>query len=99
MIDREKIVKGLELCIMITRTNQCLKCPYGKEERNSVKWCTHGLHLDVLALLKEQEESEKRIYKKICDIIRNGCSTDTDDDKDFVCNEIQKCFMEGSETE
>lgn len=50
---------------------------------------------DALALLKEQEEREQRICKSICNFIRGACSTDTDDDKDFVCYEIQKCFTEG----
>ena len=50
---------------------------------------------ETLALLKEQEEREKRICKSICDFIRGACSTDTDDDKDFVCYEIQKYFTEG----
>lgn len=49
----------------------------------------------VLALLKEQEEREKRICKTICDFIRGSCSTDTYADKEFVCHEIQKCFMKG----
>ena len=50
---------------------------------------------DAIALLKEQEEREQRICKSICNFIRGACSTDTDDDKDFVCYEIQKCFTEG----
>ena len=50
---------------------------------------------DAISMLKEQEEREKRICKSICDFIRGACSTDTDDDKDFVCYEIQKCFLEG----
>ena len=52
---------------------------------------------DALALLKEQEEREKRICKTICDFIRGSCSTDTYADKEFVCHEIQKCFMGGRE--
>ena len=46
-------------------------------------------------LLKKHEEREQRICKSICNFIRGACSTDTDDDKDFVCYEIQKCFTEG----
>ena len=52
---------------------------------------------DILELLKEQEKREKRICKSICDFIRGACSTDTDDDKNFVCHEIQKYFTEGRE--
>lgn len=51
--------------------------------------------IELLDLLKEQEEREKRICKAICDLIRGSCSTDTYADKEFVCHEIQKCFMEG----
>ena len=43
-------------------------------------------------LLKEQEAHEQAICKEICDFIRHACSTDTDDDKDYVCYVIQKCF-------
>ena len=55
MADREKVIKGLETCTMTTRANRCLKCPYAKEERDTTKWCTRGLHRDILALLKAQE--------------------------------------------
>lgn len=98
MADREKVIKGLECC---SETDMCcmeiscyhpkyLECPYHEIEN-----CVPNLVKDALALLKEQEEREKRICKEICDIIRGTCSTDTDDDKDFVCYEIQKRFMEG----
>ena len=49
----------------------------------------------IVKALKEQEEREKRICKEICDMIRGTCSTDTYEDKDFVCHEIQKLFTEG----
>ena len=55
MVDREKIIKGLETCSIKTGALRCLECPYTKEERNTDKWCTRGLHRDILALLKEQE--------------------------------------------
>lgn len=47
---------------------------------------------DIVALLKEQEEREQAICKEICDFIRKACSTDTEDDKDYVCYVIQNCF-------
>jgi hypothetical protein len=50
---------------------------------------------DALNLLKEQKEHEKKICKAICDFISDCCSTDTYEDKIYVCHEIQKCFMEG----
>ena len=67
------------------------QCPY-----NGCKTgCVKTLVKDALALLKEQKEREKRICKEICAIIRGSCSTDTDNDKEFVCHEIQKRFTEG----
>lgn len=98
MTDREKIIKGLHQHCKGSLFDRCGECPYYviSDEQFS---CRDKLLEDVIILLKEQEEREKRICKKICDIIRSGCSTDTDDDKNFVCHEIQKCFMEGSETE
>lgn len=49
----EKIIKGLE-----SHKNKgigCLECPYSDEEGGTDDWCIHGLHNDILALLKEQE--------------------------------------------
>ena len=95
MADREKVIRGLERCLKHT-------CPAidSKEYRDCEY--TIGLYCgqdklmrDALALMKEQEEREQRICKEICDYIRCSCSTDTEDDKDFVCYEIQKRFMEG----
>ena len=88
MPDREKVEKGLNICNSIN--HPCNECPY-VGERN----CSLAMVNDALALLKEQGEREKRICKSICDFIRGACSTDTDDDKDFVCYEIQKYFTEG----
>ena len=88
-IDMEKVIKGLECHAEVN----CVECPY----RDGWRTCPFGetLLADALALLKEQEEREKRICKSICNFIRGACSTDTDDDKDFVCYEIQKRFTEG----
>lgn len=46
-------------------------------------------------LLKEQEEREKGICKKICDFIRRSCSVDTEADKECVCHAIQQIFIKG----
>lgn len=48
MPDREKVIKGLEICYI--PPSKCDDCPYhGRED------CTDALCLDALALLKEQE--------------------------------------------
>lgn len=79
MIDREKIIKGLETCSIKTGALRCLECPYTKEERNTDKWCTRGLHRDILALLKEQdktiksltEEKERLLSERIAELRHN----------------------------
>ena len=77
-MDREELIKDIERQ-MSEPTNEYV-----------VLWFSEAEY--VLELLKEKEEREKAICKEICDFIRGACSTDTDDDKDFVCYEIQKCF-------
>ena len=47
MIDREKVIKGLEVCKSVDDT--CANCPYVKEV------CTTTLSADALALLKERD--------------------------------------------
>jgi hypothetical protein len=103
-IDRTNVIKALECCIIDPKGLEDCQyngCPYVKEaeetEENESLYCQTCLFADALALLKEQEEREKRICKKICDSIRGTCSTDTDADKDFVCYEIQKRFTEERE--
>ena len=84
MIDREKVISTFEKIINVCKEDGCDFVDLTFEDAEQ-----------IFALLKEQEEREKRICKNICDFIRGACSTDTDDDKDFVCYEIQKCFTEG----
>lgn len=94
MPDREKVIEALDCIAHGGGTYDCLKfpCPYGFYGYTDChKW---EIARDALALLKEQTEREKAICKEICDFIRGACSTDTDDDKDFVCYEIQKCFTQ-----
>lgn len=49
MINREKIIKGLNYCIH-TDGVECPNCPYWQDDD-----CVESLHTDALALLKEQE--------------------------------------------
>lgn len=60
MIDREKVIKGLECCLPMTRRNglgDCGKCPYDRKItlEGGITECCHELMLDALALLKAQE--------------------------------------------
>ena len=58
MIDREKVIKGLERCKLYNKVN-CDKCPYDYNGRGDGKSeCTAELASDALALLKDQEHSE-----------------------------------------
>jgi len=55
MVDREKVIKGLERCKLYNKVN-CDKCPYDYNGRgNGKSECTAELASDVLALLKDQE--------------------------------------------
>lgn len=93
MADIEKVTTGLELCTNITPDGCLMLCPYKDEQDETYSgFCEHVLKQDALKLLKEQKEREQAICKEICDFIRSGCSTDTEDDKDYVCNVIQNCF-------
>ena len=58
MIDREKVIKGLECCVSMNGS-ACRECPYSSEcVTGEVPYQTGTAHLaaDALALLKEQEE-------------------------------------------
>ena len=50
MIDREKVIKGLEC--LITNKVDCDGCPYNEGENSS---CLRNIAKDALELLKEQE--------------------------------------------
>ena len=52
MIDREKVIKGLECCAKDNCTITDI-CPYGKEDAG---YCIERLCSDALALLKEQQK-------------------------------------------
>lgn len=61
MIDREKVIKGLEVCIkadFIEGKNPCAGCPYFFDGM-----CKYVIMKDALILLKEQAEIIDR-YRK-----------------------------------
>ena len=55
-IDLEKIIKGLNCCCHTDGSN-CAKCPYDIADSD----CTAQMSMDVLALLKEQDETIKEL--------------------------------------
>ncbi|MCR5566008.1 MAG: hypothetical protein K6F61_04090 [Clostridiales bacterium] len=89
-MDREKVINGLR-CIKGDLI-LCVDCAYSDENGHGTYSCKAFCANDAISMLKEQEEREKAICKEICDFIRSACSTDTDDDKDYVCYVIQNCF-------
>ena len=55
MIDKEKVIKGLEICTNIS-PDGCLRCPYKDEKDETYSgFCEQVLKHDALSLLKEQE--------------------------------------------
>jgi len=58
MIDREKVIKGLECCCA-SKANRCESnsCPYWKSEI----CCIDEMLSDALALLKKQDERIKEL--------------------------------------
>lgn len=56
-MDREKVIKGLELCTNISQDGCLMLCPYKDEKDETYSgFCEHVLKQDALALLKEQEQ-------------------------------------------
>ena len=60
MMDREKVIKGLECCLPMTTRNglaDCKQCPYDRKItlEGGVTECCHDLMAEALALLKAQE--------------------------------------------
>lgn len=56
MPDREKIIKGLELCTNISQDGCLMLCPYKDEKDETYSgFCEQVLKQDALTLLKEQE--------------------------------------------
>ena len=60
MIDREKVIKGLECCTNISPDGCLMLCPYKDEKDETYSgFCEQVLKQDALALLKEQEAMVK----------------------------------------
>lgn len=60
MIDKDKVIKGLECCNVGT---MCDECDY-----HISQFCLHELKADALALLKEQEPIEPIIKQEMDDV-------------------------------
>ena len=64
-MDREKVIRGLHCCANIDGAN-CGNCPYDM----SVADCTAQMSMDVLELLKEQEQKPV-IQERQCEVEPN----------------------------
>lgn len=71
MPDREKVIKGLEMCI---KDIECTGCPYEGECFDAIDDRQFGESMmrDALALLKEQDEKIKSLERTIEDICCGG---------------------------
>jgi len=76
MIDRKKVIKGLERCKLYNKVN-CDKCPYDYNGRgNGKSECTAELASDALAMLKEQKPKIGHwiFESKYCEAWSHTCS-------------------------
>jgi hypothetical protein len=76
MADREKVIKGLEICVdRVPGKYTCNECPYEIDGN----YCETNLAKDAIALLKEQEavEPKKTAYQRVDHTIacRYRCGT------------------------
>ena len=60
MVDREKVIKGLHCCSHTDGVN-CIYCPYDISNSD----CTALMSMDVLELLKEQEQTIEALKEKL----------------------------------
>lgn len=77
MTDREKVIKGLECCVLRDPddSRRCAKCPKSEYGRTISNSCVNGLMAAALALLKDQEPmkpSFSRLYNEDIAIYKCG---------------------------
>jgi len=74
MVDRNKVIKGLECCKWSRQNvkpekNKCDECPYRDQDIMSafVVWksCTNVLARDAISLLKEQEQTIEDLKERL----------------------------------
>lgn len=64
MIDKEKVLTGLECCSM--NGNGCKRCPYNKDCDEMPDFGNAYLCFDALELLKDQQETIASLQGTIC---------------------------------
>lgn len=71
MVDREKVIEGLECCSRTTAEPNCEECPYYKDKTD----CSGEMMRDALALLKEQEPRNALNIVKVHEGTLGNCPT------------------------
>ena len=72
MIDKDKIIKGLQCCsVRGMNTCELQGCPYYPERYDEWNRCTNHLTVDAITLLKEQEPIESINFGDKTEIMAN----------------------------
>ena len=73
MPDREKVIKGMELCI--SPNDECSpdNCPYYVSPNNESGLCWNRLMADALAMMKEQEEEIENLKQTAQSMMEGVC--------------------------
>lgn len=83
---REEIAAAFRRC---GTPSACGKqCPYYTKGLH----CYQALREDVIRILEGNDTELERIHRNICAYIKDGCSTDTEADKEYVCSQIDRIF-------
>jgi len=69
MLDREKVINGLECC---SQEIKCGFCPYWNDDTEGFA-CSTNLAKDALALLKEQEEEIENLKQTAQSMMEGVC--------------------------
>lgn len=95
MVDREKVVRGLEAHANFIRactTNDGAECPYYNDDASNFFTCSTLLSIDALALLKEQEP--KLVVETTSTIRCPGCGKQITS-RGAIHREIKYCWKCG----
>lgn len=84
MIDREKVLKGLECCSM--NGNGCRQCPYNKDCDEMPDYGNAHLCSDAMELLKEQQETIASLQSTICKL--NAALAEQPEDKELHLDDL-----------
>lgn len=100
MIDREKVIKGLNSCAKWMGKNDgdaCNSCPYHSHFSYDDNNCIAMVNSEAIALMKEQEAEIKRLKRPDCEHANHdgaGClgysGCEQDDEPIDACKQCEK---------